>query len=84
MNANDRNLMQPVDYVVGPEPAVAKPYWQSRTLWINALAAGLLVLEASTGALQPLLPVNLYAALAVALPVINAMLRVLTTQGVRA
>lgn len=84
MNPNDRNLMQPVDYVVGPEPAPAKHFLESRTLRLNALAAGLVALEASTGALQPLLPVNFYTAMAVALPVANAVLRVLTTQGVRA
>lgn len=84
MNPNDRAVAQPVDYVVGPEPVPCKHFLESRTLWVNALAAGLLVLEASTGALQPLLPVNVYAAMAVALPVINAVLRVLTTQGVRA
>ena len=58
-----------------------KPWWKSRTLQINAVAAGLLALEAGTGALQPFMPVNFYAALAVALPVLNAMLRVVTTQG---
>lgn len=58
-----------------------KPWWRSRTLIVNAAAAGLLALEAGTGVLQPLLPVNLYVALAVALPVVNAILRVVTTQG---
>lgn len=59
----------------------AKAWWKSRTLWLNAGAAGLVALEASTGLLQPLLPVNLYTAAAVALPVANAMLRVVTTQA---
>lgn len=57
-----------------------KCWWKSRTLWVNAIAAALVALEASTGLLQPRLPVNLYTAIAVALPVINAMLRVITTQ----
>lgn len=83
MNQNDRTANQPADYVVGPAPAPEKHFLESRTLWVNALAAGLVVLEASTGMLQPHLPVNLYAALAVALPVVNAMLRVVTNQGVR-
>lgn len=60
-----------------------KCWWRSRTLWVNALAAGLLALEASTGLLQPLVPVNLYSAIAVALPVVNAVLRVVTTQGLK-
>lgn len=65
------------------DPATCKHWWHSRTIWINVLAAGLLALEATTGMLQPLLPVNLYTAIAVGLPVINAMLRVLTTQAIR-
>lgn len=71
----------PRDYAPEPaEPAApCKPWFESRTLWLNALAAGLLTLEASTGALQPLLPVNVYAAVAIALPVLNAMLRVMTS-----
>lgn len=60
-----------------------KCWWRSRTLRLNAAAAGLVAFEAASGLLQPLLPVNLYTALAVALPVANAVLRVLTTQGVR-
>jgi hypothetical protein len=60
-------------------------YWaKSRTLWINATVAALVALEAGTGLLQPHLPVNFYTAIAVGLPVLNAVLRVLTTQGIRA
>lgn len=61
----------------------SKPWYQSKTMIINAIAAGLLALEAGTGALQPHLPVDFYTALAVGLPILNAMLRVITTQGVR-
>lgn len=60
---------------------MVKPFWQSRTLLVNALAAALVALEANTGLLQPLLPVNFYAALAALLPVINAGLRVITSAG---
>lgn len=60
-----------------------KCWSRSKTLWINAAAAGMVAFEAASGLLQPHLPVNLYTAVAVALPVINAVLRVLTTQGVR-
>ena len=60
----------------------AKPWWHSKTLWLNAVAAALVALEAGTGVLQPFVPVNVYAALAVGLPVLNAALRILTTQGV--
>jgi len=60
-----------------------KAWWKSRTLWVNAGAAMLVALEAGTGTLQPLLPVNLYTVLAVGLPIINALLRVITTSGVK-
>lgn len=65
--------------------AIPKPWWKSRVLRLNAAAAALAALEANTGLLQPLLPVNFYEALVVALAVGNAVLRVITTQpiGVR-
>ena len=59
-----------------------KPWWQSKTIIINAVIAGLVALEAGTGMLQPHLPVNVYTVVAVALPVINAILRVITTAPV--
>jgi hypothetical protein len=58
-----------------------KPWWQSKTLWVNALMAGLVALEANTSVLQPLLPVNFYLAVSIGLPVINALLRIVTVQG---
>lgn len=58
-----------------------KPWWQSKTLIINAVAAALVALEAGTGMLQPYLPVNFYSVIAVGLPVVNAILRVVTTQA---
>lgn len=62
--------------------AIPKPWWKSRVLRLNAAAAALAALEANTGLLQPLLPVNFYEALVVALAVGNAVLRVITTQPV--
>lgn len=59
-----------------------KAWYTSKTILLNALVAALVALEASTGLLQPFLPVNLYTAVAVGLPVINAILRVVTTQPV--
>lgn len=64
--------------------ADCKHWSRSKTLWVNAIAAGLVALEAGTGLLQPHLPVSLYTAVAVGLPVINAVLRVMTHQAVRA
>lgn len=60
---------------------MAKPWWKSRTIRVNAVIAGLVALEAGTGLLQPVIPVNLYTAVAVGLPIINAVLRVITTQA---
>ncbi|MCG8991464.1 hypothetical protein LH427_04795 [Laribacter hongkongensis] len=60
-----------------------KRWFTSKTLWLNAVAAGLVALEAGWGMLQPMLPVNFYTLMAVVLPVANATLRVLTSQGVK-
>lgn len=59
-----------------------KKWWKSKTILANAAVAALVALEAGTGMLQPLLPVNLYTAVAVGLPILNAVLRVVTTQAV--
>lgn len=64
-----------------PTKPARKPWWQSRTLQCNALVAGLVALEAGTGLLQPLVGERFYVMVAVGLPVINAMLRVVTTQA---
>jgi hypothetical protein len=61
--------------------ADSKPWWQSKTLIVNAVAAALVALQMGTGILQPYLPVNFYTALAVGLPIVNAILRVVTTQA---
>jgi hypothetical protein len=58
-----------------------KIWWKSRTLWFNAIASGLLVLESKTDVLQTVLPVDFYTIVAVVLPVVNAALRVITTTG---
>lgn len=58
-----------------------KKWYQSKTLWVNAIAAALVALEAGTGLLQPLLPMDLYTSLAVGLPIVNALLRVVTSEA---
>lgn len=58
-----------------------KPWWRSRTLWVNALVAGLVALEVRFELLQPLLPVNVYALVATVLPVINVVLRTVTNSA---
>lgn len=61
--------------------ACPKCWWKSRTLWFNAACAALLALEAATGVIQPYVPVNVYLVMAAVLPVVNAILRVITTQA---
>ena len=53
---------------------------KSKTMMFNIACAALIALEGVSGFLQPYLPVNFYAAMCIALPVVNAMLRVVTTQ----
>lgn len=57
-----------------------KYYKRSKMLIVNAVALALATAESQLHVIQPLLPVNFYAAMAFALPVINAVLRVLTKQ----
>ena len=64
-----------------PTKPARKPWWKSRTLQFNALVAALVAAEAGTGFLQPVLPVNFYTAIAVGLPIINAVLPVITSQA---
>jgi hypothetical protein len=61
-----------------------KPWWKSKTLWVNITIAVLVSLEATTGLLQPYLPEHWYVVVAVGLPIVNVVLRVITTEGLRA
>lgn len=55
-----------------------KAWWQSKTILINIGFALLVALQALTGAIQPLLPVDLYESVAVILPALNAFLRTIS------
>jgi hypothetical protein len=59
-----------------------KHWWQSKTIWVNALVAVLAVAADNVSLLQPLLPANFFAIVAFGLPLVNVFLRVITTQGV--
>lgn len=61
-----------------------KPWYTSKTIIVNTLVAALVALEAGTGLLQPYLPGNFYTLIAVGLPVVNAILRVITTTSLTA
>lgn len=57
----------------------AKHPLRSKTLWLNALVLLLVLVEQNMTALQGVLPANFYVWLLIALPVINMVLRALTT-----
>lgn len=63
-------------------PKKKKTWKNSKTIWVNATVLALASLEANTGLLQPLLPVNFYNLVAIALPIINTYLRVITTESI--
>ena len=58
-----------------------KSWYRSKTLWFNAIVAALAALEGVTGLLAPYTGQNFYSALCVVLPIGNAMLRVISTEG---
>lgn len=62
-------------------PSSVKAWWKSKTIWVNSIVGLLVALEAATGALQPVVGPHFYAAIAIGLPMINAVLRVITKQG---
>jgi hypothetical protein len=59
-----------------------KAWWKSKVLWFNAIVSGLVALEATFSALQTLLPTNIYAIAVTVLALGNAILRIITTQGI--
>jgi hypothetical protein len=59
-----------------------KKWYESKTLWFNAIMSALIALEASLHQLSSLVPANWYAIIAVVLPVGNAILRVISTTGI--
>lgn len=60
--------------------AASKPWWRSRTLWLNVLVLLAAAAETRLQLLQPLLPVNVYSLVAFGLPLLNVLLRVVTQQ----
>lgn len=59
-----------------------KPWWKSRTLIFNALVAALAALEANAALIQPYVPGNVYGWGVLLLTAGNAVLRIVTSQGV--
>ena len=58
-----------------------KPWWKSRTLWFNAAVAALAALEANASLIQPYVPGNIYGYGVLLLATGNAVLRIVTAQG---
>ena len=61
---------------------MTKPWWQSRTLWFNALALSLAAAESQLNVLRGVLPGGLFTWMAFGLPVLNAALRFITSTKV--
>ena len=60
----------------------SKPWWKSKTIRFNAVVAGLAALEANAHMVQPYLPGNVYGWGMMLLICGNAVLRLVTSQGV--
>jgi hypothetical protein len=60
----------------------AKPWWASRTLWLNAVALLLAALEAHYAVLQQLLPIDAYAGLVLIVALGNVGLRLVTDRAI--
>lgn len=58
-----------------------KAWYKSKTLWVNLVAAVLMALEAGTGLLKPYMADTFWVVMAVGLPIVNAVLRIITTQA---
>lgn len=58
-----------------------KAWYKSKTLWVNLVAAVLMALEAGTGLLKPYMADTFWVTMAVGLPIVNAVLRIITTQA---
>lgn len=60
-------------------PRLAKPWWRSRTIKLNALVLVLAAAESQVSVLKGSLGVDAYALVAFGLPLLNAYLRAITT-----
>lgn len=60
-----------------------KSWWRSKTLWFNSAVAALGAIEASANLIQPYVPGNVYGWGLLVLTAGNAILRVITNQGLK-
>lgn len=59
-----------------------KPWYKSKTIWLNAVAAALAVVELNFHLLQPSIPPGVYVTAAGVLAFANVLLRAVTTTGI--
>ena len=64
-----------------PQPMPGKPWYTSKTLIFNAIVAALGAVEMSAHLIQPMVDANIYAIGMFVLTVGNAVLRLVTFQG---
>lgn len=62
----------------------SKPWYQSKTLWVNAAFAATTVLEANLQVIQSLMGAQAYLGMLAGAAFINGVLRLVTTQGISA
>lgn len=59
-----------------------KPWWQSKTMWFNAMCLAAAAAESQLSVLKDVLPGGLYTWLAFVMPVGNAALRFISASGI--
>jgi hypothetical protein len=59
-----------------------KPWWHSKTIWLNTAVAAVAAVEASTEILKPIIPPDALGVVLAAVGILNVALRVATGQPV--
>lgn len=59
-----------------------KPWWESKTIWLNVVVGILATADALTGALKPILPPDIMGGIVTGLAIANVALRAMTGQPV--
>lgn len=66
------------------EKKSAKPWWESRTIWLNIVVGAVGVVEASSDVLKSIVPPEVLGGVLVGTALINVFLRSVTGQPVAA
>lgn len=61
---------------------IKKPWYKSKTIWFNAISAGMIAFEASMHLIQPQITPSQYLGLISFMAVGNTLLRAITTHGI--